>query len=108
MSDMMNQLRTAMQAADDINELSNESGKFFAILLTLNLNDLEASLLDGLTKYEELRKECKIEEINTNKAGDMAALIGCCIRFRDDVAENTKLGRECFDKYKQMKAVLNT
>lgn len=108
MSDMFNQLRTAMRAVDDINELSNESGKFFAVLLTINLNDLEKFLLDGLTKYEELRKEGKMEEINTSKAGDMAALIGCCIRFRDDVAENTKVGRECFAKYKQMKTALNT
>ena len=97
-----------MSNVSDINELSNESGKFFAILLTLNLDDLEKFLLDGLTKYEELRKESKVEEINTSNVGDMAALIGCCIRFRNDIAENTKVGRECFARYKQMKAALNT
>ena len=43
-----------------------------------------------------------IPDINTKNVGDKASLIGCLIRFRDDLAENTEVGKQCKKKYDEM------
>ena len=68
-----------------------------------DLNALEKSILDGLAKYDEAKKENpNIPDINTKNVGDKASLIGCLMRFRDDLAENTEVGKQCKKKYDEM------
>ena len=107
MSDMMNmleELQKSVKIASHIKELSGASGEFFAMLLIADLDTIERHILDGMNKYEELKKVRKdLPEVNMKRIGDKAALIGCLMRFRDDLAVNTMVGRECKAKYESMK-----
>lgn len=101
--DIYAELTKAIDDAHKIKELSGTSGEFFAMLLVADLNSLEKRILDGLARYEEMKKSnTDMPEINVQHVGDKAALIGCLMRFRDDLAENTDVGRKCKKKYDEM------
>lgn len=105
MSDIFADIKKAFKTAQMIKELSGMSGEFFAALLVANLNEIERYILDGLVKYEEAKKtNSSLPDINAANVGDKAALIGCLIRFRDDLADNTNVGKLCKKKYDEMKA----
>lgn len=46
-----------MRSADRIRKVSGDAGEFFAILLVIDLEKLERSLLDGLKAYEKVCEE---------------------------------------------------
>ena len=76
--DIFKALTEAVNQANKIMELSGMSGEFFAMLLVADLNKLENSILDGLAKYDEAKKENpNIPDIDTKNVGDKASLIGC-------------------------------
>ena len=99
-----------MNMAADIREVTGAAGEFFAMLLVADLEKLERAILDGLKGYEEASKRFPPGRapIDIGPVNDKVALLNCLMRFRDDIAANTIVGRKCKEKYDKMKTALNT
>ena len=101
----LEKLSEAVRMADTIRELSSVSSEFFAIIICVDLEKLESSILDGIRLYEEA-KNCgdDVLHVNIDNLNDKVALLNSLKRFRDDVATTTEVGRKCKQKYEEMKA----
>ena len=93
-----------MRSADRIKKVSGDAGEFFAILLVIDLEKLERSLLDGLKAYEKVCEECPLDKppLDVTPVHDKVALLNCLMKFRDDVAANTDAGWRTKARYEEM------
>ncbi len=105
----LNSVMNMLHIADTIKKVSSNAGEFFAVLLVADLEKLERSLLDGLAAYEKICKENPDSKSKVDVAPihDKIALLGCLMRFRDEVAKSTKVGKACAEKYEKIKKVMD-
>lgn len=98
-----------MRSADRIRKVSGDAGEFFAVLLVVDLEKLERSLLDGLKAYEKVCEEYPRDKppIDVTPVHDKVALLNCLMKFRDDVAANTDVGRKTKAKFEEMNKAMN-
>lgn len=89
-----------MKVVEAVKQMSGLAGNLYSALLVYNIDKVETTLIDSFTHGSKALEG--LTENDKKNLYDKAALLGCLVRFKKDLEDNTYIAREVKQRYETL------